>query len=200
MSTSHLESWDPLSPAQVAELLAPVEASWWIAGGWATDLLVGHQSRTHGDVDVLILRHDQHLFRSHLRGWDIHAVDPPGFLRPWAMDETLPSGVHDLWCRQEESAPWAFQFMIDDVEADDWVFRRDPAIRRPVESLWSRASRPGMPVLAPEIQLLYKSKGMRAKDVADFETVLPCLTVDERAWLRGALSLTKPDHEWIERL
>lgn len=78
------------------------------------------------------------------------------------MNETPPPEVHDVWCRPDPSARWSFQFMIDDVdEGDKWVFRRDPAIRRPFASLSSRASRPGMPVLAPEIQLLYKSRGMR---------------------------------------
>jgi hypothetical protein len=46
----------------------------------------------------------------------------------------------------------------------------------------------------------YKSKGMREKDTADFDTMLPYLPVDERDWLRRALVAASPDHEWIERL
>lgn len=200
IAAEHLGPWAPLSPEQAAELLSPVKASWWIAGGWTLDLLVGHQSRAHTDLDILILRPDQRLFRSYLRDWDVQAADPPGSLRAWPVNEILPSEVHDVWCRRNAFAPWPFQFMIDDVDAEEWVFRRDKAIRRPVATLLSRASRRGMPVLAPEVQLLYKSKGMREKDAADFDTVLPYLAIEERQWLRCALVATRPDHEWIDRL
>ncbi|MDP8960555.1 MAG: amino acid transporter [Actinomycetota bacterium] len=200
IAAEHLGPWASLSPEQAAELLSPVEASWWIAGGWALDLLVGHQTRTHADLDILILRPDHRLFRSHLHDWDVHAADPPGSLRPWPVSETLPSEAHDVWCRRNASAPWSFQFVIEHVDGEERVFRREEAIRRPVASLSSRASRPGMPVLAPDVQLLYKSKGMREKGAADFDTVLPYLAVAEREWLRRALLATRPDHEWIERL
>lgn len=62
ITAHHPGPWEPLSPEQAAELLSPIEAKWWIAGGWAIDLLVGHQSRAHADLDVLILRPEQHSF------------------------------------------------------------------------------------------------------------------------------------------
>jgi hypothetical protein len=86
----------------------------------------------------------------------------------------------------------------DDV--DDWLFRRDNRIRRPVTTLFGRASRPGLPVLAPEVQLLYKNGSHREKDADDFVSALPHLAVDERNWLRDALRATRPDHDWIGRL
>jgi hypothetical protein len=57
-----------------------------------------------------------------------------------------------------------------------------------------------MPVLAPEIQLLYKSQAAREKDEVDFTRVLPLLTEDERAWLRRALETVAPGHPWAARL
>lgn len=200
IAADDLGPWAPLSPEQAVALLSPIAASWWLAGGWAIELLVGHETRAHADLDVLILRPDQSTFREQLHDWDLHAADPPGSLRPWRLGETLPAKVHDVFCRRDASAPWSFQFMIDDVDGGEWLFRRDNAIRRPVASLSGRASRPDMAVLAPEVQLLYKSKGMREKDTADFHTVLPHLTVDECAWLRSALLVTRPDHEWLDRL
>ena len=90
--------------------------------------------------------------------------------------------------------------MIDDTSGGDWLFRRDHRIRRPVASLAGRASRPGMGVLSPDVQLLYKSRGMRDKDVTDFEMVLPQLTAGERDWLRRTLTTVTPGHAWIDRL
>jgi hypothetical protein len=53
--------------------------------------------------------------------------------------------------------------------------RGDHSVRRPVQSLAGRASTTTMAVLSPEVQLLYKSGGLRDKDVADFQAVRPHL-------------------------
>ena len=206
MAAEHLGPWAPLSPEEAARLFSDCAAAWWVAGGWAIDLLAGGQARPHGDLDVLVLRPEQHVVRSYLKAWDVHAADPPGSLRPWPIAELLPPSVHDIWCRRDPSAPWSFQLMIDDVDRDEWLFRRDHRIRRPVPSLFGRASRSGLPVLAPEVQLLYKSgspgakDAPRDKDAYDFARALPHLALDERNWLLEALRVTRPDHDWIGRL
>ena len=196
MAAEHLGPWAPLSPEEGARLFSDCTAAWWVAGGWAIDLLVGGQGRPHGDLDVLVLRPEQHVVRSYLKAWDVHAADPPGSLRPWPIAELLPPSVHDIWCRRGPSAPWSFQLMIDVVDRDEWLFRRDHRIRRPVSSLFGRASRPGLPVLAPEVQLLYKSgspgakDAPRDKDAYDLARALPHLALDERNWLLEALRVT----------
>lgn len=126
-----LGAWEPLTPAEVARELGGLPCPWWIAGGWAIDLHLGRQSRTHADVDVLLLRPDQLSVQRHLAGWDLQAADPPGTLRPWVEGETLASEIHDIWCRRSPSSPWCLQLMIDDAEEDAWVYRRDARIRRP---------------------------------------------------------------------
>ena len=70
----------------------------------------------------------------------------------------------------------------------------------PDASLRGRASSPDMPVLSPEIQLLYKSKGRREKDEVDFSRVLPLLTEEEKEWLGQALETVAPGHPWSDRL
>ena len=195
-----LGPWDPMRPHEAAAEFEKWEVSWWVAGGWAIDLLVGLPSRAHGDLDVLVLRRDQLAIREHLSGWDVHAADPPGSLRAWPAGEILPPTVHDIWCRRTASSPWAFQLMIDDTEGDDWLFRRDRRIRRPIHSLAGPASTEALPVLSPYIQLLYKSKGLREKDQADFQIALPKLTDGERQWLRAALATVSPQHPWISEL
>jgi len=64
--------------------------------------------------------------------------------------------------------------MLDESEDDRWVFRRHPAIQRPL-SLAVRRDSNGIPFLAPEIQLLYKARPVRAEDQADFDRVAPRL-------------------------
>jgi hypothetical protein len=191
MAAEELGPWDPLRPQDAASEFAAWAAPWWVAGGWAIDLLLGHQTREHGDLDLLVLRRDQAPVREELRDWDVHAADPPGSLRLWPVGETLPPAVHDVW---------AVQLMIDDTEGEDWLFRRDNSVRRPVQSLAGRASTARMTVLSPDVQLLYKSKGLRDKDIADFEAVRPYLSPDERTWLRTALNTVAPGHPWASDL
>jgi hypothetical protein len=195
-----LGTWEPLSPAEVARELRGLPCRWWIAGGWAIDLHLGRQSRAHADIDVLILRADQLAVQQHLGGWDLHAADPPGTLRPWAEGEILAPTIHDVWCRRSPSSPWSLQLMIDDTEDDHWVYRRDTRIRRPVADLDGPASSSERRVLSPEIQLLYKSAHPRGKDEADFQAVLADLHVPQRHWLRESLAVVSPGHPWLDRL
>jgi len=171
-----------------------------LAGGWAIDLFLGRCTREHEDIDVQILRPDHDAVRAALSEWDAHAADPPGTLRPWPVGETLPADVHDIWVRRSAGDPWRFQLMIADVEGDEWVYRRDRRIRRPIDGLTGPASTAGRRVLAPEVQLLYKSKGLRPKDHADLAEGLPALVAAQRAWLADALVTVSPARPWLAQL
>ena len=195
-----LGTWDPLLPAEAAAELVGLPCRWWLAGGWAIDLYLGHQRRPHADLDVLILRAEQSAVQRHLAGWDLHAADPPGTLRPWAGGEILGPRVHDVWCRRSASSPWSLQLMIDDTLDDHWVYRRDSRIRRPLADLYGPASTPERPVLSPEIQLLYKSARPRDKDEADFHAVVEALCAPQRRWLRESLATVSAGHTWLEQL
>jgi hypothetical protein len=197
-----LGPWEPLTPAAVCARFAGSGVRWWIAGGWSLDLLVGRQTRRHADIDVIVLRPDAAAVRAHFAEWDLLVADPPGTgtLRPWRLDEELAPDLHDVWCRRTPDQPWRFQIMVDDAEGEEWVYRRHARVRRPVTTLWGRASSADMPVLAPEVQLLYKSQGRREKDEVDFARVLPLLTEEEMRWLRQALDTVGPGHPWAERL
>lgn len=63
-----------------------------------------------------------------------------------------------------------------------------------------RKSPTGIPYLAPEVQLFYKTKATRAKDETDFEAVLPLLDESQRVWLADSIAATAPDHPWRKRL
>ncbi|MBO3095889.1 nucleotidyltransferase domain-containing protein [Cellulomonas dongxiuzhuiae] len=200
MGLEETRAWDPLDPTEVAALLADVGCRWWIAGGWALDLYLGRQTRPHADTDVVVLREDLPTVQRHLDGWTLMAADPPGTLRDWEPGEELPSAVHDVWCRPRGSEAWSLQLMVLDAVDDQWVYRRDPRVRRPIATITAPPSSAGVPVLAPEIQLLHKSHGPRPKDEQDLDAVAGHLSPERRAWLREALRLTDPGHAWLARL
>jgi hypothetical protein len=191
--------WEPAQPAEVARLFSAMPCSWWIAGGYAIELAVGHPVRDHGDIDVMVLRQDQIRVQEALHGWEWWAGDPPGVLRPWRPEEYLRAGVHDVWCRPGPGERWRIQVMIEESGDGDWVSRRDPGIRRPLAGI-GRTSSDGIRYLTPEIQLYYKAKDPRPKDEADFTAVLPSLTQAQRQWLSDTLARAFGDHPWRARL
>lgn len=86
--------------------------------------------------------------------------------------------------------------MLGDAADGEWAYRRDPRIRRPLSELSGPASTSARQVLAPEVQLLYKSMQPRPKDVRDFEVVREHLAPDQCRWLDDALAVTSPTHPW----
>ena len=196
--------WQPWSPREIARFFSHLAVPWWIAGGWALDLFLGAQARHHDDIDVQILRRDQHAVRVLLHEWDVQEAHPPAHpdqwpFREWKPGMVLNSVVHDVWCRPRKTDPWAFQLMIADTDNDHWLFRRDARIFRPLSTIGRRTD-DGIPYLAPEIQLLYKAKQPRPKDEADFARTLPYLDPESHQWLTQALALVHPGHPWLTRL
>ncbi|HEX6540668.1 MAG TPA: aminoglycoside adenylyltransferase [Ktedonobacterales bacterium] len=199
-----LGRWRPWTPDKAATFFAALHVPWWIAGGWAIDLYLQRQTREHEDIDILVLRRDQDAVRTLLEAWDVQAALPPPRdetwpFRPWHLAEVLDGTIHDIWCRPEAPKPWTFQLMIDDTHGEEWLFRRMPTIRRSVATLGDITPE-GIPYLAPEIQLLYKAKGLRPKDEADFRHTVPMLNRERRIWLRDSLTQVHPHHPWLDHL
>jgi hypothetical protein len=187
--------WRALHPADAAKVLASCKAPWWIAGGWALDLFRGTPSRPHTDLDVGILRRDLSTVLLGFSTWDVFEAKD-GRLTRLAEGCVPPLDVHSLWCRPTAADPWTIELMLDEADGDTWVYRRDPRIRQSMSAA-VRQSTDGLPYLAPEIQLLYKSKASRERDEGDFAHICPLLTADAWRWLHDALELADPDHRWI---
>jgi hypothetical protein len=77
----------------LAQLLSDLTIPWWIAGGYAIELFSGKEIRDHNDIDIAILRKDQHVFQEYLSDWDLHKTNQPG-LKPWPEGEYLEQGVN----------------------------------------------------------------------------------------------------------
>lgn len=187
----------PLDPVEVRRLFAGYPAPWWIAGGWAIDMALGRKTREHGDIDVAVLRSDQLLVQSWLRGWELYLANV--VLTPWIPGEVAPADTSDIWCRPEGATSWALQLMLDPGTPDTWVCRRNVMIVRPMTTAVHRTG-DGLPYLAPELQLLMKAKRREAKDEADFANVIDTLDDEARSWLRSSLERVHPGHGWLDRL
>ncbi len=197
--------WAARTPADVAAVMNGYPGTWWVAGGWALEAFTG-VSRDHEDTDVSILRADLALLRRHLAGRLDVWTAADAALRPLlpdddpdgAPDAVLPPGCGQVWTRTAATQPWEFDILLAPGSPDVWVYKRDESVRMPMDdALWQRE---GIRYLQPEIQLLYKAKGLRAKDQLDFEHTLPHLDQPRRTWLRAALERTLPGHPWLRAL
>jgi GrpB-like predicted nucleotidyltransferase (UPF0157 family) len=187
--------------AAVAQELAGYGGLWLISSGWALDLFLGRVTRVHHDVDVVVNRHEQLALREHLvgRGWRF--VTPlDGRLEPWPEHMRLELPRHQVHAHRSGEF---IDFLLTDLAGGVWRYRRDPAVVRNLDRAMLRSSQ-GIPFLAPELVLLFKSKntgkGERHKDQTDFGQVYPHLSSEAKAWLRWALVATDPAHPWIPLL
>ncbi len=189
---------NPFAPVlQINRLMADFPCRWGFCGGWAIDLFLAQQTRPHKDVDIAVLRRDQRALYTYLstRGWRLETAHD-GTLTRWdGAPLTLP--VHTLWCTHPQHEPGFLEVLFNEDDGTHLCFRRDLSIRLPLEDAFRR-SPDGLPILAPEIVLLYKAKYSHEDDhKADFSNALPRLDTRQRAWLHEALSTLYGTHAWL---
>ncbi|WP_166984263.1 nucleotidyltransferase domain-containing protein [Paramicrobacterium fandaimingii] len=198
-------AWAEHTPRDAAEAFAAYDGTWWVAGGWAIEAFTG-VSRPHDDIDVSVLANELPLLRRFLDGRLDAWIPTSGVLAPLlpgdrpdsAAGDVLPEGCTQLWTRADAASVWEFDILLSPGDERTWVYKRDPSVSMPLgDALWQLD---GIPYLRPEIQLLYKAKGDRAKDRADLENVLPRLDRERRAWLADALTREDTRHPWLDVL
>jgi len=173
---------------------------WFVAGGWALELFAGRVQRMHHDVDIIIPRSSQFELQDHLLARDWKLITPfQKRLERWPPHMRLELPRHQVHAHRGEDF---IDFLLTDID-EVWRYRREPLVLRATEKM-SLQSESGIPYLAPELALLFKSKNTgnheRTKDQTDFERAFPHLEPERRAWLRWALVATAPDHPWISLL
>ena len=192
---------DFTEPQKVARLLEQLRCGWGVAGGWAVDLFVDRVTREHQDIEVAIFREDQLIVQEYLSslGWSVDCVRH-GQLVPWPAGESLVLPVHEIWCRIPDGPLQRLEVLLNERKANTFVFRRDPRLSIPLDCTFVR-SPSGIPVLAPEIVLLYKSKrAVESKEQLDFGNLLNALNADRRRWLSESLAVIDPGHPWLAAL
>jgi hypothetical protein len=112
--------------------------------------------------------------------------------------ERLELPIHEVHVTWPDGFHLEFLLNEWDSASQEWMFRRDPRIRRAVNAVFSMER--GLPRLAPEVVLPYKSKGSGAKDDADFAAAIGLMTPEQRQWLFDALTATQSEHPWLATL
>ncbi|ADG78354.1 Aminoglycoside-2''-adenylyltransferase OS=Tsukamurella paurometabola (strain ATCC 8368 / DSM/ CCUG 35730 / CIP 100753 / JCM 10117 / KCTC 9821 / NBRC 16120/ NCIMB 702349 / NCTC 13040) OX=521096 GN=Tpau_1736 PE=4 SV=1 [Tsukamurella paurometabola] len=191
-------SWRANTTADALALFENYPGLWWVAGGHAIEAFT-KSPRPHSDLDVSIPRADVPVLRRHVAGqFDVWQADS-GTLRPMVDDaDTVTPTCSNLWLREHGDAPWEFDVLLAITSAATWTYERDRRVKLTLDdALWDLD---GVRYLSPEVQLLHKAPGLRAKDQADFDACLPRLAPAQSGWLLSALGLAHPRHPWIVAL
>jgi hypothetical protein len=185
----------------IVALMVNFPYSWFFCGGWAIDLFLGKTMREHKDVDIGIFRSDQLEVQAYLlaRGWEL-AVAHDGVLTPWSQGIWLELPIHTIWCRNLDYVPSFLEVLLNEGDTAQFRFRRNLVLTRSgTDAVLYTVE--GLPYLAPEIALLYKSAHVDLVDNQhDFDHALPYLATEQRAWLRQGLCTLYEQHPWLERL
>jgi hypothetical protein len=186
----------------VVKLIEGYPHPWCVCGGWAIDLFLGRETRDHEDVEILVYRRDQAALWQHFAYWSLVKIvprpDDEPIITPWEQNEWLALPVHQIRSYAREDT-WEFDLMLNEGDDDFWIYRRNTAVKRE-RSKAHRRTPDGIPYLAPEIALLYKSHHRRDKDEADFNHAHPLLDDEQRAWLINAIETCYPDNAWLDVL
>ncbi|MCL2362384.1 MAG: hypothetical protein FWC73_11305 [Defluviitaleaceae bacterium] len=147
--------------------------------------------------------------------WDacggVWAIAPGCLPNVLAKIDRLQGGKHEVYTYK--SRKWHVQDELEFIEiafdgkdGNEYVASENPRITRLLDK--TILYRDGVPYLAPEIVLYYKSgKGSmdsayaKPRTIADFEAVMPMLSDESKKWLLEAIDTTWPDgYEWLDGL
>ena len=185
-------------PLKVASLMRGFKPDWFIAGGWAIDLFLGKETRSHNDIEIAIFRRDQLALQNYLGGWVLKKVTG-GVFSDWKTGEFLELPVFEIHCFNESAELNQLEVLLNEANSQEWIFRRDKRITKPLSKL-HLTTNSGISFLCPEVVLLYKSKNPRTKDEQDFQAVVRHLDAKAKEWLGNALSVCYSKHHWLENL
>ena len=189
--------WDPWRPEDIARRLSGVTVPWYVAGGWALDLLRGEQTREHGDLEIAVPAPDFGVVREALAGYHFEVV---GSGRAWPLDTPAFDVMHQTWVSEPGTGVYRLDIFREPQRDGAWVCSRHDTIRLPYEQI-IRRTRDGIPYLVPQIALLFKAKhSAEPKNQRDFAETQPLLDDAAAGWLRQALARVHPGHAWISAL
>ncbi len=206
------------------QFLDKMDMEWCYCGGWAIDLFMGKESRPHKDLDIVIFDDQIKGTIAYMleMGWNVEAPTRQGFV-PVTVENCDTYSFDNLWCmnraypmdyiKVDEQSTYNFyhyertvqenmdfvEIQLNAREEGYFVYRSNPSIRLELDKAFYTYE--GLPFLAPEIVLLYKSKYLSADNQNDFDLVVSKMNDAQKIWLKEALILEYGnDHPWVALL
>lgn len=198
-----------------------VNIPWAICGGFAIDLFLKKDIRTHSDIDICVFEKDREKILRYMlqNNWNVYEFRGQGKVRPLnaaSLSETgrnfmCTNGECDIVnfypCEEENFLYHEFihtgikefnyvEFLFNITDEDYFVFDKNQGIKRELSKEILLNS--GIPYLAPEIVLLYKSSWSENVEYQyDFEQTYWQMNDEQKMWFSQNLDvLYSKGHRW----
>lgn len=193
-------------------------------GGQAIDLFLGYESRKHGDIDVCAYwsERDKIILYMQSQGFYVYEMLGGGVAHRITDVSDQMRVKRNIFCfkegcrllklypHEEKDCFWMeffhvgqteldfIEFLFNDRSETYFEYARDREIKRELSKAILFAD--GVPYLAPEICLLYKSTDTKRDGYQqDFELAYHAMDSEQRKWLMDALVMLYPQgHVWTD--
>ena len=200
--------------------------SYAVCGGFALDLFLGYETRIHGDIDILAFWEDRETIITYMqsKGYIVYEMLGGGkvhHITDISVQEKLRKNIFcctedcelvRLYDTEEPDVYWLdfqhtgltqlnyVEFLFNEKTEEEFVYARDERVRRGMANAILETD--GVPYLAPELCLLFKSADIEREGYQqDFELTIGKLSTEQRTWFENAMGLLYPDgHKWREIL
>lgn len=210
---------------QAVELLDNAGFDYAICGGWAVDLFNGAVTRPHYDLDVSVYHQDRAGIIRYMLGlgWTVYEACGGGMVHKITDIAEQQMLKRNIFCVRAGNTHFhvadcgndMFRCQIDHTEQTRldyieflfntrtealFIYARNEGITRELSKAVLYLG--GIPCLAPELVLLYKSTDISREGYQqDYETALAKMTPESKFWLKTALDRAFPTgHPWLAQL
>ena len=179
-------------------------------GGQALDIFLGYESRVHGDIDICAFWEDRDMIIEYMRskGYKVYEMLGGGRAHPVSGTNGLVRLKKNIFCCldgcplvklypiEEDGNCWMEFFHVGQTKLDyiEFLFNdKTPDLEKAIRLA------DGIPYLAPEMILLYKSTDTERKGYQqDFELAYQAMSHEQKQWLQNALRRKfQNGHKWI---
>ena len=208
--------------AEANALLKGQGFSYAVCGGFALDLFLGYETRTHGDIDILAFWEDREKIITYMqsKGYIVYEMLGGGKVHRITdikMQEKLRKNIFcctedcelvRLYDTDEADVYWLdyqhtgltklnyIEFLFNEKTEEEFIYARDERVRRGLANAILETD--GVPYLAPELCLLFKSTDIEREGYQqDFELTVGKLSAEQRTWFEKSMELLYPEgHKW----
>lgn len=179
--------FEPLTPAELQQLMTGFPHPWWVVGGYAIEAFTG-VPREHEDIDMCIYIEDVSSLRAHLEPRYHLWSNAGGTFRFFDQAHPEPlAPLSQIWVRKDAQSPWLIDCILNPQVDGRWQNKRDRDHVAPLEDVTWVAS-DGIRYLSSEIALLFKAGSDRESQRWDWDIAYPLLAPAQREWLDAALA------------
>lgn len=218
----------PLVPhhliTEANELLKKGGFDYAFCGGFGIEMFLNRTIRKHGDIDVSAYWQDRDKIIHFMQalGWDVYEMCAGGiahhitdvnnqirakrnifcFKDRCSLIKLSPQGETDMYYLDFDHSGQTkldfIEFLFNNRNADSFLYARNENITLPITK--AILTQNGIPYLAPELILLYKSTDTEREGYQwDYDSAMAKMSAEQKGWLQAALKvMNSSGHKWLE--